>query len=297
MYDAHPGGTLAIDDKNHESIHALRTALEQSLEGEYGRSTWRANRSWRVGGIPLSLVALTPAFYFMEPENFMQAFLAGVVFLVLWAFFGWLLWADVRAFFKPGLARKVFTGIGFLILLPAVLFFAAMIVAMAVNAKDQSVGIYTAGFAAVVLMHVLFSRLLTAPTVLGRKLMDQIEGLRLYMTTAEEKRLDMLNPPEKTPELFEKLLPFALALDCENAWSEKFAAVLAAASYAGPAWYASSTGFNVNDMGNFNSRLNTSQYDHTVRTSSSSFSPGSFSGSSGGGSSGGGGGGGGGGGW
>lgn len=297
MFEAHRGGTLEITDKNHVTISAMRKALEQSLEAEYGRSTWLANRKWRVGGIPLSLMALAPAFWFMTPDSFMQAFVAGVVFVLLWASFMWLLWADVRAFFKPGLVRKIFTGIGFIILLGAVLFFAAIILAMMINANDESVGIYTAGFAVVVAMHVLFSRLLTAPTVLGRKLTDQIEGLRLYMTTAEEKRLDMLNPPEKTPELFEMLLPFALALDCENAWSEKFAAVLAAASYAGPAWYAGNSAFDVNDMGRFNSQLNTSQYDHTVRTSSSSSSPGSFSGSSGGGSSGGGGGGGGGGGW
>lgn len=297
MFDAHRGGTLAVTDKNHVAISAMRKALEQSLDAEFGRSTWLANRKWRLGGIPLSLAALAPAFWFMTPENFAQAFLAGVVFLVVWVFFLWLLWADVRAFFKPGVARKIFTGIGFVILLGLVLFLAAMMVAMVTSATDTSVGIYTAGFAAVVAMHVLFSRLLTAPTILGRRLTDQIEGLRLYMTTAEEKRLDMLNPPEKTPELFEKLLPFALALDCENQWSQKFAAMLAAASYAGPAWYAGNSGFNVNDMGQFNSQLNTSQYDHTVSTSSSSSSPGSFSGSSGGGSSGGGGGGGGGGGW
>ena len=297
MFEAHRGGTLEVTDKNHVAISAMRKALEQSLEAEYGRTTWLANRKWRMGGIPLSLAALAPAFSFMTPESFIQAFLAGVVFLVLWVFFLWLLWADVRAFFKPGLTRKIFTGIGFIILLALVLFLAAMMVAMVTGAKDQSVGIYTTGFAAVVAMHVLFSKLLTAPTILGRKLTDQIEGLRLYMTTAEEKRLDMLNPPVKTPELFEKMLPFALALDCENQWSEKFAGILAAASYAGPAWYAGNTAFNANDMGRFSSQLNSSQYDHTVSTSSSSSSPGSYSGSSGGGSSGGGGGGGGGGGW
>jgi uncharacterized membrane protein YgcG len=87
----------------------------------------------------------------------------------------------------------------------------------------------------------VFFHLLRAPTVEGRKLLDQIEGFRMYMTTAEEERLNILNPPEKTPELFERYLPYALALVCENEWNSKFTAVLAAAVAAGataPLWYS-----------------------------------------------------------
>jgi hypothetical protein len=43
------------------------------------------------------------------------------------------------------------------------------------------------------------------------------------------ERLNQLNPPEKTPELFEKFLPYALALNVEQEWCEKFADVLAQA--------------------------------------------------------------------
>ena len=63
----------------------------------------------------------------------------------------------------------------------------------------------------------------------GRRVTDQIEGLRQYLGVAEEDRLEFLNPPEKTPELFEKFLPYAIALDVENTWAERFAGVLAAA--------------------------------------------------------------------
>ncbi len=61
--------------------------------------------------------------------------------------------------------------------------------------------------------------------------MDQIEGFREYLGVAEEDRLNALNPPEKTPELFERFLPYAVALDCQNAWAAKFAGVLAAARH------------------------------------------------------------------
>ena len=296
MYGAHPGGTLELKDKNHNSISTMRKALEGSLEADYGAATWRSNRSWLWSGLILSLGALVPMIMFVRAEDFVMAAAVSLLGGGLWALFVWLLFLDVRAFFKPGVLRKIFTLIGFLVLVPIVITLTVFPVAIVGQAEEWSVAIYAAGLAALAVMHVLFALWLTAPTVLGRKLMDQIEGLRLYMATAEEKRLGMLNPPEKTPELFEKLLPYAIALDCENIWGEKFAAVLAAASYVAPAWYVGQN-FAVNRFDNFSNDLNTSQYDHTARTSSSSSSPGSFSGSSGGGSSGGGGGGGGGSGW
>ena len=148
----------------------------------------------------------------------------------------------------------------------------------------------------IVSINVLFYHLLKAPTFAGRKLMDEIEGFKLYLSVAEQERLNLLNPPEKTPELFEKYLPFALALDVENEWSEQFATVLASAQRDGgyhPAWY---TGRSSSSLGG--TRFATSLGSAFASAISSAASaPGSSSGSGGGGSSGGGGGGGGGGGW
>ena len=72
----------------------------------------------------------------------------------------------------------------------------------------------------------LFHYLLKAPTPFGQKILDEIEGFRLYLSTAEQHRLDILHPPDKTPELFEKLLPYAIALGVENEWSQQFAGIL-----------------------------------------------------------------------
>jgi uncharacterized membrane protein len=164
--------------------------------------------------------------------------------------------------------------------------------------SGEAPGLYILGIAAIVLvfLNAIFQYLLRAPTVAGRKLLDQIEGFRMYMTTAEEERLKILNPPEKTPELFERYLPYALALDCENEWNTKFAAVLAAAAAAGavaPMWYSGSN-WDWGRSGSFTSSLGSGLASSVA---SASTAPGSSSGSGGGGSSGGGGGGGGGGGW
>ena len=147
-----------------------------------------------------------------------------------------------------------------------------------------------------VALNLLFYRLLKAPTNLGRRVMDKVEGFKMYLSTAEEHRLEKLHPPDKTPELFEKYLPYALALEVDQEWSEKFAEVLRRAAASGdysPRWYH---GHHWDSMhtGSFASSLGSSL---SSAISSSSTAPGSSSGFGGGGSSGGGGGGGGGGGW
>jgi uncharacterized membrane protein len=144
-----------------------------------------------------------------------------------------------------------------------------------------------------------FYHLLKAPTLLGAKILNQIEGFRLYLNTAEKDRLEKLNPPAVTPQIFEKFLPYAIALDCENTWSKKFEQEAAAAGIAphassySPGWYSGNSYSSFSSAG-FSSSLGASL---ASAAASASTAPGSGSGSGGGGSSGGGGGGGGGGGW
>ncbi len=96
----------------------------------------------------------------------------------------------------------------------------------------------------VAVIFAIFYVLLKAPTPFGQKILDEIEGFRLYLATAEQHRLEILHPPEKTPELFERLLPYAIALGVENRWSEQFAAVFKQQNeqnkHYSPAWYRSS---------------------------------------------------------
>ncbi len=149
----------------------------------------------------------------------------------------------------------------------------------------------------------IFQRLIKSPTVEGQELWNEIEGFRTFLAEVDEDRLNRMNPPEKTPELFERMLPYAIALDCENAWAKKFEHVLAMAAatpsqpgVAGgfsPSWYNGP----VSDMTNLSSFTHSFSSSFSSAIASSATVPGSSSGGGGGGSSGGGGGGGGGGGW
>jgi uncharacterized membrane protein len=137
---------------------------------------------------------------------------------------------------------------------------------------------------------------IAAPTKEGRAVLDRIAGFRQYLSITEGERLDRMTPPKETPELFERLLPYAIALGVENRWAERFQNVLAAAAVEGRqqfAWY-SGTRSPWDNPGAFVGRVGSSL---ASTVSSASTAPGSRSGSGGGGFSGGGGGGGGGGGW
>ena len=154
--------------------------------------------------------------------------------------------------------------------------------------------------AAIILMiltMVFFAIIMKRPTIRGRKLLDDMLGFKDYLEIAEKEELNLRNPPEKTPELFESLLPFALALGVDQEWSDRFASLLASirqpdgGSYS-PSWYDGKW----NSM-NLSKATNSLSHGLNSAVSSSVTAPGSSSGGGGGGSSGGGGGGGGGGGW
>jgi uncharacterized membrane protein YgcG len=148
--------------------------------------------------------------------------------------------------------------------------------------------------------HITFGFLLKAPTPEGRKLMDEIEGLRLYLGVAERDEIKA-TPVPGGPEpgldagRYEALLPFAMALDVEAAWTERFTRAVGAsqAEASSPAWYHGRGPVGAMGLASMSSSLGSAL---SQQISSSSTPPGSSSGGGGGGSSGGGGGGGGGGG-
>lgn len=153
--------------------------------------------------------------------------------------------------------------------------------------------------AALAVMGVVFGVALKSYTAAGRKLMNEIEGFKLFLSVTEKDRMNLMNPPERTPEMFEKFLPYALALDVEQRWSNQFASVFARMAAEGrpyaPVWYHGMYWNPVNPAA-FASSIGNG-FNNVI--SASAVAPGSNSGLGGGGGgfSGGGGGGGGGGGW
>ncbi len=294
-------GEVALHNQHAAKFKKAMDGLHKSLSQEYEKTYFLTNSGYMGPALGLSLAVLA-ALIIYAPQPVMAAFLA--MWLSIWslvctalAIQVWQAWRGARRGRLPRRMMGGFSAVG--ITLFALPFWAGEIGGFVLFAYSVSF-LGAVILAALGGLHALFYHLLKAPTHLGRKILDQIEGFRLYLSIAEKDRLRILNPPEKTPDHFEKYLPYALALDVEQEWCEQFAQVLDASDdpergYR-PRWYHGTrwSSFGASGLAGLSDSLGGGL---TSAIASASTPPGSRSGSGGGGSSGGGGGGGGGSGW
>jgi uncharacterized membrane protein YgcG len=295
------GSPLVLKNKNHELLSRARKALENNLHATIETTCFLTNARYLWPGIVMSVLTIA-AVVLMTGGSMLPVALFMSVWLTGWSFGVYMLVSSVIRAWKSARTEGVL-GVGqagFITLfsIPFVLG----------ECAGLGVLIFACGFAATSLIavcigtNVLFHHLLKAPTLAGRALMDRVEGFKMFLTAVDADRLQTIARPDKTPQLFERFLPYAFALGVEHAWAQQFSQVLAQAATVGgsgggtgysPSWYTGAA------LGSFSATDFTSSFSSSFSSaiSSSSTAPGSSSGSGGGGSSGGGGGGGGGGGW
>ena len=288
------GKRQALNQKFHAKIGRSLKAHEESLRNDYEKRFFATNKWWLVPGLLLSLLTLGGTLLTLDDAERMGA--SG--FMLVWLA-GWsagvvvLLYRVVNAW-RGAVSAMAIPGALFITLF-SLPFLIAEIVVIGLLAKATPA--LPAVLVAALVINLLFYQLLKAPTRAGRRLLDKIEGFRLFLEVAEKEEMNFKNPPEKTPELFERFLPYALALDVEHRWAERFASLFSNLQGSGdsyrPSWYHGSN-WSVHHPTMFSAALGSSL---SSALAASSTAPGSSSGSGGGGSSGGGGGGGGGGGW
>ncbi len=284
---------VPLEQSQHKVISDAKSALMNALQAAYQGKLFRTNFGW--SGIGLLMIALVTAaigyVYYDSYGSNGGAMLAGLLVPILPIMIGAGL---INGGWTDGSKLRIIIGAIVIVVAAAVGF----LILSSTAGTGPAIVPAVVSWALAVLGALGFSWL-EAPTAEGRRVMDQIDGFKQYLSVAEEARLDALNPPKKTPELFERFLPYAIALDVQNAWAKRFAGVLAAAGTAAAAyaWYESDR--HSNDIVSFADRVgdDLSRTIASASTAPGSTSSDSSSGSSGGGSSGGGGGGGGGSGW
>jgi|GEM_PF-432648 len=154
---------------------------------------------------------------------------------------------------------------------------------------------------ATTVIHVVAARLLPAYNKDGAEALAIMEGVKMFIQSAEKERIRILYPDlPVTIGTFEKYLPYAIAFDLESKWSNTFKEQIDLAmqdpNYHS-SWHDNSIGWQAFYGASFANSLSSAVATSSVSPySSSSSSGGGFSGGGGGGS-GGGSGGGGGGGW
>ncbi|MGE8102934.1 DUF2207 domain-containing protein [Allorhizobium sp. NPDC080224] len=296
------GDALIIDKANGKKVQSVGNRFRQAIEKEHRNKYYKGNAGYTSLGIGLSIAVVASLFIFGDLDEDVYALIFVPTFFSV--FFGTFTIGLVNSFRR---GRSLFSKIIAILALALIGFVALstmglMLISMWIDLEATHQFPVLIAFGGVLLVNLLFFFLMGAPTPLGRKLMDGIEGLRIYLTLAEKDRMNMAGAPTMSPSHFEKLLPYAVALGVEKPWSRTFetwlataAAGAAAVTAYNPAWYHGSNRGNLGDrIGGFSSSM-ASTIASTIPTPppSSSSSSSGFSG----GSSGGGGGGGGGGGW
>ena len=306
------GGQAAITSANGSAVAEVGSDFTTSIEAENRNRFFRRNLGYVIAGLAMTIAVIAGIVVFGGLGDDDLGWLLGLGFAGI--MIGLFLVPALNSLFSTARYHSIVrSALSLIVLATLAAFFLNFIqmvfpggVAGALPVlwsflSDAPFSFMLVGtFAA---LNGLFFYLMRAPTALGRPIMDQLAGFRLYLETAESARLN-LEAPEITTERFEALLPYAVALDVEKPWSEAFAAALSRAhpgeadpmQHYHPAWRTGG-GWSGADF----SRAVSS----TVAGASAAFasavpvSSGSsgFSSGGGGGGSGGGGGGGGGGGW
>ena len=288
-------GKLELKQSQHRIVRLAIEGHKQALKKDYEKTYFLNNTSWMAPGVLLTILTVLataislPAGEARDIAMFMMLWLSfwslGVIMLVATV---WNSWRMVRA--GGSIVGALFITL-FSIPFIGGEIFGATILYMKAGPVFPVILVLT------VALNFAFYHWLKAPTMRGRRFLDEAEGLRMYLEVAEKDELNFKHPPDKTPELFEHLLPYAMALDVEQRWAEKFSSVFSTIGSQEqryqPAWYHGHH-WNAANLGAFTSSVGSAL---TSAIASSSTAPGSSRGGGGGGSSGGGGGGGGGGGW
>ncbi len=194
------------------------------------------------------------------------------------------LMADGYYLHRPDTVRQGYIGAGIVIGILLFVFGGAL-------GAATGVAQFTWALAAIITATVIciFGWFMPARTLSGARTFEKVLGFEQFLERVESDRLERI---VKTPEMFEKFLPYAMALRCEKKWVAAFAGI----AMQPPQWYSGPYGSGfvpymfVNDL-NVTSAQASSVMASAPRSSSGG------SGFGGGGFSGGGFGGGGGGGW
>lgn len=293
---------ILLKQANHTVIKSAMVATQKWLKTAEEKTYFLTNSRYLIPAFLISfLVALA---YFANlgfpgtiAGMFMSLWLTiwtmAVSAMVLGALAAW------REVFRGGHAALINGGRALYFTLVALPFLAGEVMGVLFLTKVTSLS-FSIFLIATGILHGVFVHLMKAPTFAGRRLMDQVEGFKMFLGSVDGDHLNRAVPPQQTPEVFEKFLPYALALDVEQDWANKFSGVLSSAGTAPgssgsaytPSFYSGSSWDSFSGAG-FASSFGSSL---TSAISSSSSAPGS-GGGGGSGGSGGGGGGGGGGGW
>jgi uncharacterized membrane protein YgcG len=216
------GQSISFDRTYQKSIRSLKNRFQAVLNAEYGRANFRDNSGYFAISIAITVGFLVVMIITSKDAN---SAIFGTIFAFTAAFMLLLISRAVVTSIKASKKRGFGKWFRMLFVIGPCAFLiyeTTPLTILSANSHPEMLAIPLFGFIATALV-ILFKWLLEAPTIAGQRLIEQIEGFKLYLSVAEQDRLNFQYPPELTPELFEKYLPFAIALGVETEWGDQYA--------------------------------------------------------------------------
>ncbi len=253
---------IALDQKNYAEIEIAISKIKDSLKSQHESLYFINNLGYFLAGAGLSFAAALWVGNSFSIEFVNDQILIMGLCLIIWGIavshmIFQIYYQARNAVFKNGI-KAAFNFVSLFLTASLLLFIGGYFLKILSN--------FSLGYAAFILLlsfsNYLFYHLLKAPTLAGRKILDQIEGFKMFLEATEEDKFARLNPSGRTPELFEKYLPFAIALGIERAWAGQFTEIFSLASASAgrpyhPGWYTGRS-WNPGSPGIFASNLGSS---------------------------------------
>ncbi len=209
--------SLMLTQSNYQTLGGAKRALQQSLDDSYDGKLFADNYGWSGFGLVL-VIALLVATNVLILTTY-DGDRAPALIFGMWA----PLIPIIGGAFLVRAGRRRESWGALMIAAGVALIALSAAVGLIVNIAGAGGPIdLLPGVAAYILapLALLGFRWLQAPTAAGRAVMDRIEGFRQYLGVAEEDRLNALNPPDKTPELFERILALRHRARCREPLGE-----------------------------------------------------------------------------
>ncbi len=252
-----------ISRSNRISLESTLSAFQGRLNDEYANVFVRRNRLWFFIGLGLAVLTIAgfialggasadtvAGFLFFIPFG-------GFILFMAWQVYsGWKRsrgWMRIVMFFVTALFFLPFA----MVILGALASLLTDVNLEQISSRDFHIALALIAIPVVVM---IFWYLMPRPTETGQRALDELEGLKLYLKTAETPRLNMPGAPEMSISTFERFLPYAIALGLEKPWTRAFQTWLTSALAAGavsayqPGWYGAH-GLSSNDITSMGSDL------------------------------------------
>ncbi|HEX3810720.1 MAG TPA: hypothetical protein VHW02_13585 [Rhizomicrobium sp.] len=214
---------IELSAQDYRFVHGAQATLKNALTAQYGKGFLIKNWAWfrpLLAIAALSLIAMIALSH--DPLTAVPTFVWSCMTLgtaVLLGGIDLFLWKNIASS-----GQRLFSLFGGLVMLaPTVCMVSVTYIVLYQGFDDVPRNAIMLFFVLMALVAV-FHHLLLTFTPTGAKTMAQIDGFKLFLNATEADRLKTLNAPTITRAMYERFLPFAMALDCETPWTANFQA-------------------------------------------------------------------------